>query len=52
MLFFGSSKKMHFLDSIPRFCGCFGEVVSRTLAVVDDIRLCQFLYCTETWLGI
>jgi len=39
---------MNFLDSVQRF----GEVLSRTLAVVDDIRPCQFLYCTETWVGI
>jgi hypothetical protein len=52
MLFFFSSKEMNFLDSIQRCFGCFGEVVSRTLAVVDAVRPGQFLYCTEAWLGI
>lgn len=42
MLFFWSSKEMNFLDPVHRFFGCFGEVVSRILAVVDDIRPCQF----------
>ena len=49
MLFFWSSKEMNFLDSIQRFFGYFGEVVSRTPALVVDISLCQFLSCTETW---
>jgi hypothetical protein len=35
---FWVKQEMNFLDSIHRFFGCCGKFVSRTLAVVDDIR--------------